>query len=224
MRLAARCEPVSLNGAPDQRRSLLRGCVAIIGLMVIGLWAVNSHRAGPRLVSPLAQARPAPASDMPRLFYSEVNAPTLTLADGRNRRVLSLLNIRHKLQFGEYVWDVKGIARGDTWIMVDLSRQIMSVFRGDHEIGSAPIVYGADNKPTPVGVFPVLQKARMHRSTLYDVEMPFMLRLSWDGVAVHASPVQIGQATHGCIGVPPEFARLMFDQVRVGDLISVSKA
>jgi lipoprotein-anchoring transpeptidase ErfK/SrfK len=161
---------------------------------------------------------------MPRLFYPQDNAPALTLADGTNRRVLSLLNIRHKLKFGEYRWDDEGIAGGDTWIMVDLSLQTMSVFRGGHEIGSAPILYGADNKPTPLGVYPVLQKARMHRSTLYDADMPFMLRLSWDGVAIHASTVQVGQATHGCIGVPPEFARLIFDQLNVGDIVSVSKA
>jgi hypothetical protein len=189
---------------------------------VIAFLAFTSNRPGHHVVAPLA--KPAPAAAASRVHYSRANAPTLTLTDGRSKPVLSMLNIRHKLKFGEYVWDDKGITGGETWIMVDLTGQTISVFRGGHEIGAAALLYGADNKPTPLGVFPVLQKARRHRSTLYDAEMPFMLRLTWDGVAIHASNVQIGQATHGCIGVPPDFAKRIFDQARVGDLVSITKA
>lgn len=198
--------------------------MALAGIIMIGLSAFIADAARPSAAAPLAQARPLPAAVMPRVFYSSRTAPSLTLADGQTRRVLSMLNIHHKMKFGEYVWNDTDIADGDIWIMVDLTRQTMSVFRGGHEIGTAPVLYGADSKPTPAGVFPVLQKARAHRSTLYDAEMPFTLRLTWDGVAIHASDVKSGGATHGCIGVPPDFARRIFDAVRVGDLVSITRA
>ena len=215
---------MKLSSPSGLSRSLMRTGVSAIGIFMIGICALMTDRGGQSVASPLVQAKSAPASVMSRVFYSRFNAPTLKLADGQNKRILSMLNIRHKMKYGEYQWNDKGIADGDTWIMVDLSGQTMSVFRAGHEIGSAAVLYGADNEPTPVGVFPVLQKAQTHRSNLYDAEMPYMLRLSWDGVAIHASNVQIGQATHGCIGVPPAFARLIFDHVRVGDLVSVTKA
>ena len=59
-----------------------------------------------------------------------------------------------------------------------------------------------------------MERAREHRSSLYDADMPFMLRLTGDGVALHASDVRFGRATHGCIGLPPAFAEKLFDQVR----------
>jgi len=222
--LAARPDKVKPGGITTPTRSLLRMYVSVIGILGIGILVLLSDRPGQPATSPLAQTKSVPAAVLPRVFYSRFNVPTLTLADGRTKPILSMLNITRKMKFGEYVWNDKGIKDGDTWIMVDLSGQTMSVFRGRHEIGSAPVLYGADNKPTPLGVFPVLQKAQAHRSNLYDAEMPYMLRLSWDGVAIHASDVQNGQATHGCIGVPPAFARLIFDHIRVGDLVSVTKA
>ncbi|WP_235927736.1 L,D-transpeptidase family protein [Sandarakinorhabdus rubra] len=215
---------MELTARPGQRRQTLRTVVALAGLTMIGLLALSSSRAEDPVANPVPQMATAQAAAMPRVVYSRYQSTTLKLADGQTKSVLSLLNIRHKMKFGEYVWDDNGIAAGDTWIIVDLAGQTMSVFRAGHEIGTAPILYGADSKPTPVGVFPVLEKARDHRSNLYDADMPFMLRLSWDGVAIHASNVRAGEATHGCIGVPPEFAKRLFNQVRVGDLVSVTKA
>lgn len=203
-------------------RQTLRTILALVGITMIGQLTVGSIGAERSVGSPVVKAAPAPT--MPRVFYSRLHPPTLALADGRAKPVFSMLNNRHKMKFGEYLWDDKGIAAGDILIVVDLSGQTMSVFRGGHEIGSAPILYGADSKPTPSGVFPILQKAQMHRSNLYDAEMPFMLRLTWDGVAIHASNVQIGAATHGCIGLPTEFAERIFNQVRIGDLVSITKA
>jgi lipoprotein-anchoring transpeptidase ErfK/SrfK len=107
------------------------------------------------------------------------------------------------------------------WVRIDLSRQTMSVFRSNQEIGSAVILYGTDGKPTPTGVFPILAKAEQHSSNLYDAEMPYMLRLTNDGVAIHASNVRFGAATHGCIGVPIAFARLLFAQVKRGDPVAI---
>jgi lipoprotein-anchoring transpeptidase ErfK/SrfK len=86
------------------------------------------------------------------------------------------------------------------------------------------IVYGGDNKETPVGTLHILAKARKHRSSLYDAEMPYTLRLTNDGVSIHGSSVRWGAATHGCIGVPLDFAQRLFDATSVGDEVTVVSA
>jgi lipoprotein-anchoring transpeptidase ErfK/SrfK len=125
------------------------------------------------------------------------------------------------MQFGDFVWSEDQIPDGPVWVRIDLKRQLMSVFRGGHEIGSAVILYGTDGKPTPTGSFAILEKDAHHYSHSYDAPMPYMLRLTDDGVAIHGSNVREGYATHGCIGVPLEFARLLFGAAKTGDNVVI---
>lgn len=60
-----------------------------------------------------------------------------------------------------------------------------------------------------------------HRSSLYDADMPYTLRLTDDGIAIHASNIREGRATHGCIGVPEDFAKRLFDMARKGDAVFI---
>lgn len=136
--------------------------------------------------------------------------------------VRRILDIPGPMQHGSYVWDDDGVPAGPIVITIDLAAQTLSVFRGGYEIGAAVIIYGATDKPTPTGVFPISQKKRHHISNLYDAPMPYMLRLTNDGVAIHASDVQWGNATHGCIGLPPEFAALLFEQAQLGTKVIVT--
>ena len=159
-----------------------------------------------------------------RLWYPADRQPALALPDGRRRAIRSLLDVRRPLAFGDFVWNDAGVPAGPAWVRIDLAHQTLSVFRGGHEIGSAVILYGTDGKPTPTGVFPVLAKAEQHRSSLYDADMPYMLRLTGDGVAIHASSVRRGSATHGCIGVPIDFARLLFAVMQRGDPVAILPA
>lgn len=157
-----------------------------------------------------------------RFRYPAGREGALPMGAGQQLRVRSLLAIRRPMHFGDYVWNDVGVpATGPVRVRVDLPRQIVSVFRDGNEIGSAVIIYGTDHKPTPTGTFPILMRARQHQSSLYDAEMPYMLRLTNDGVAIHASSVRRGSATHGCIGVPLAFAQLLFDQVARGDLVTI---
>jgi hypothetical protein len=156
-----------------------------------------------------------------RIWYDGGHYPHLTLPDGRQEIVRSVLNIKAPMQFGAYVWDEDHIPKGPIWLRVDLGRQLLSVFRGGHEIGSAVILYGTDGKPTPTGSFTVLQKAAHYVSHSYDAPMPYMLRLTNDGVAIHGSNVRQGWATHGCIGVPLDFARLLFAETNKGDVVVI---
>jgi lipoprotein-anchoring transpeptidase ErfK/SrfK len=124
--------------------------------------------------------------------------------------------------YGQYRWDDQGVPEGAKWIRIDLRQQLISVFRGGHEIGTSVILYGADKKPTPLGTFPILARFKDHRSGPYDAPMPYTLRLTPDGVSIHGSNVRWGAATHGCIGVPLDFARNLFTQVQVGDLVTIT--
>ncbi len=136
--------------------------------------------------------------------------------------VRRILNLKQPLRHGDFVWDESGAPGGPIVITVDLAAQVVSIFRDGYEIGTAAIIYGADNMPTPLGVFPILQKDADHVSNLYDAPMPYMLRLTNDGVAIHASDVRYGNATHGCIGVPTGFAKKLFGATRLGDRVIVT--
>jgi hypothetical protein len=183
--------------------------------MVFGLMLLALLPAGP-LANAWGAASPA------RIVYAQPE--TLALPGGAQKSVRSVLNITVPMTFGSYVWNEAGVAAGPLWVRVDPRRQILSVFRGGDEIGTAVILYGAAAKPTPAGRFPILEKRADYYSHTYDAPMPFMLRLTADGVAIHGSHVRAGYATHGCIGVPLDFARRLFAVARKGDEVFVLKS
>jgi lipoprotein-anchoring transpeptidase ErfK/SrfK len=138
--------------------------------------------------------------------------------------VKRVLPIDGPFRHGDYVWDENGApATGPVIITVDLKAQTLSVFRAGYEIGSAVIIYGADDKPSPIGAFPITEKDADHYSRTYNnAPMPYTLRLTSDGVAIHGSDVQWGNATHGCIGVPKAFAKKLFGVAKLGDLVVIT--
>ena len=166
----------------------------------------------------------AVAASEARVWYSAGDYSRISLPDGRQEIVRSVLNITKPMQFGDFVWNEDHIPKGPVWVRIDLARQFLSVFRDGHEIGSAVILYGDDGKPTPAGSFTILEKDADHYSHSYDAPMPYMLRLTDDGVAIHGSNVREGWATHGCIGVPLDFARLLFAAASKGDLVVIVPA
>ena len=180
---------------------------AVRALVAVLLLATAACRAAPQAAAAV-QPPPQPASH--RLAVQAGGDP-----------VRSLLDVQTPMRFGDYVWDETGVPPGPIWVRVDLSRQLISVFRGGDEIGTAVILYGGDGKPTPTGDFAILQKAVDYRSHTYDAPMPYMLRLTPDGVAIHATDVRQGWATHGCVGVPREFARRLFAEAKLGDRVSI---
>lgn len=156
-----------------------------------------------------------------RVSYPKNHYPQLRMRNGQTHEIHSLLNVSKPLTFGNYVWNAAGIPTGQVWVRIDLRRQMLSVFRGGHEIGTSVVIYGARDHPTPVGVFHILQKSQYYHSKAYDAPMPFAQRLTADGVAMHASNVRDRYATHGCIGLPLEFARLLFEVTSRGDEVEI---
>jgi hypothetical protein len=87
----------------------------------------------------------------------------------------------------------------------------MHVFRDGVLWRTSPVSTGKRGKETPTGVFAILQKKKFHRSNLYsNAPMPFMKRLTWDGIAIHGGRLPGYPASHGCIRVPGPFASELF--------------
>ncbi|MEG3181338.1 L,D-transpeptidase family protein [Sphingomonas sp. LT1P40] len=151
-------------------------------------------------------------------------APVTAPATPEALIVKRILDIPGPIRFGEYYWDADTAKTpGPLIITVDLEAETMSVFRDGYEIGATAVLFGADEKPTPVGIYPITQKKVHHISNLYGAPMPYMMRLTNDGVAIHASEVELGAATHGCIGVPLPFAKLLFAQAKLGDRVIITR-
>jgi lipoprotein-anchoring transpeptidase ErfK/SrfK len=133
------------------------------------------------------------------------------------------LPVGRLLRPGEWAWTDGSVPiAGEALIVVNLRGQTLSLYRGGYEIGRARIIYGADEKPTPVGTFPILEKDAVHFSNLYGgAPMPHMLRLTRDGVSIHGSEIAEDLVTHGCVGLPRQFAGMLFRQVKVGDRVVV---
>jgi hypothetical protein len=182
-------------------------------LLLTGMLSIGSSSA---LLADTAH----PASPPARLFFLGIKPPVLSAA-GEVRPVRSLLNVTKPMRYGDWVWNDAGVAPGPIWVRIDLRRQLLSVFRGGNEIGTSVILYGADAKPTPRGRFPILAMLKDHRSSLYDAAMPYTMRLTGDGVAIHGSNVRKDAATHGCIGVPTGFARHLFAVAHKGDAVTI---
>ena len=138
--------------------------------------------------------------------------------------VKRILAIDHPLRFGEYHWDDAGVPAGPITVTIDLGAETMSVWRGGYEIAATAVIYGLEGKDTPLGTFPIMEKDAVHFSSLYNrAPMPWMLRLTGDGVSIHGSDMKAGYATHGCIGVPTSFAKRLFGQVKVGDRVIITR-
>jgi lipoprotein-anchoring transpeptidase ErfK/SrfK len=169
-------------------------------------------------------ARAPAAAEAPSAPAIAASAPAPAPADP-SFTVRRILDIPGPLKMGEHHWDESGApADGPIVITVDLDAQVLSIFRGGYEIGAAAILYGRDDKPTPLGAFPITQKKAKHVSNLYGAPMPYMMRMTNDGISIHGSDsVAPGFATHGCVAVPVAFARKLFEAAKLGDVVIVTR-
>jgi L,D-transpeptidase catalytic domain len=107
--------------------------------------------------------------------------------------------------------------------VVSLGAQSISIFSGTDLIAKAPISSGMDGHRTPTGVFSILQKNRYHESNLYNnAPMPFMQRLTWSGIALHAGRLPGYRASHGCVRLPDAFAERLFSMSKLGARVIIT--
>jgi lipoprotein-anchoring transpeptidase ErfK/SrfK len=107
--------------------------------------------------------------------------------------------------------------------IVSIKSQKVTIYDGDGWILRAPVSTGTTGRETPAGVLSVVQKDKDHRSSLYDdAWMPHMLRITWNGLALHGGPLPGYAASHGCVRMPFGFAEKLFDKVRIGTRVIIS--
>ncbi|WP_129792666.1 L,D-transpeptidase family protein [Sphingosinicella sp. CPCC 101087] len=127
------------------------------------------------------------------------------------------------LRPGDYLWQPERAQSGEVEIVVSVPLQRAYVYRGGVLIGVTTVSTGRRGHDTPVGTFAILQKRREHYSNLYNnAPMPFMQRLTWDGVALHAGQIPGHPASHGCIRLPLAFARHLFAATQLGGSVHVT--
>jgi lipoprotein-anchoring transpeptidase ErfK/SrfK len=108
-------------------------------------------------------------------------------------------------------------------INVSIARQKVRIYDANGLFAEAPVSTGMPGHPTPMGVFSVIQKDRYHHSNIYSgAPMPFMQRITWGGVALHAGVLPGYPASHGCIRMPESFAIKMWGWTKMGARVIVT--
>ena len=120
-----------------------------------------------------------------------------------------------------YVWNDTDTGEA-VRIVVNIAEQRAYIYRGEALVAATTVSTGRDGKDTPSGVFTVLEKQVAHRSNRYNnAPMPYMQRLTWDGIAIHAGQNPGFPASHGCVRVPLAFAKMLYGITSVGTTVTV---
>lgn len=147
------------------------------------------------------------------------------LADVRSNDANSIAasSITPALKPGEFQWTPERAPPGQVVVLVSLPEQLAHAYRNGVRIGISTVSTGKPSHPTPTGSFEILQKKRMNYSNLYNnAPMPFMQRLTWDGIALHAGNIPGSPASHGCVRLPLAFAEKLYAETQRGMLVVIA--
>jgi hypothetical protein len=149
-----------------------------------------------------------------------------------------------------YIWEPHLAPTGTLHIEIYPDYNRLLVYRNRIQIGASTLSAGKEGHATPPGIYKILQKSINHRSNLYgsfvdaatgtivqkDVgirdpippgsvfqgaSMPYFMRLTNDGVGLHAGYLPGYNASHGCIRLPNGFVERLYAEVRIGTLVQV---
>ena len=135
---------------------------------------------------------------------------------------LSVMERAARLSTGQFVWVPEAASTGPLSLVIDLTTQRVLVYRGAVPIAASTISSGSEGRETPTGAFAILQKEVFHRSGTYDdAPMPYMQRLTDKGVAMHAGNLPGYSASHGCIRLPKDFAKLLYGITEIGTPVTI---
>lgn len=124
---------------------------------------------------------------------------------------------------GEFIWVGELEPSGPVVVVVSLPEQRAYVYRNGVRIGVASVSTGKLGHETPTGVFTILNKDVDHRSKKYNnAPMPYAERLTWDGVALHAGGLPGYPSSHGCVHLPSEFSRLLYEITHEGTTVIIA--
>ena len=113
--------------------------------------------------------------------------------------------------------------QGPLIIAISINQQKVRVYDSNGFFAESPVSTGMKGHATPMGVFSIIQKHKMHHSNIYSgAPMPFMQRITWSGVAMHAGVLPGYPASHGCIRMPMAFAAKMWNWTKMGARVIVT--
>jgi hypothetical protein len=128
-----------------------------------------------------------------------------------------------ELTNGEFNWFPDRSETGPIILIVSLPDQRVYVYRNGVRIATSTCSTGKLGHATPTGVFKILQKDKNHRSSTYNnAPMPYMNRLTWSGVALHAGQLPGYPASHGCVRLPKQFAERIFGVTKLGMTVVIA--
>lgn len=127
------------------------------------------------------------------------------------------------LKPGEWIWYANAVPEGPMLLMVSIAQQKAYLYRNGIRVGVTTVSTGKKGHETPTGVFTILQKHKDHKSSLYNsAPMPYMQRLTWDGIALHTGKLPGYPASHGCVRMPDDFAKRLFAETELGMTVVVT--
>lgn len=127
------------------------------------------------------------------------------------------------LKPGEWIWYAEAVPEGPMLLMVSIPQQKAFLYRNGIRVGVTTVSTGKKGHETPTGVFTILQKNKDHKSNLYNsAPMPYMQRLTWDGIALHTGKLPGYPASHGCVRMPDDFAKRLFAETDLGMTVVVT--
>jgi len=164
-------------------------------------------------------ASPADAAD---------NSPhAIRVAESAVRQARADMNAtfgKTSLGNGHHMWKAGRGTVEVTRLVLDLSRQLAFAYDEDELVAVSTISSGDKDHLSPIGVFPILEKKRMHRSIRYDnAPMPWMQRINEYGVALHGGHLPGRPASHGCVRLPNAFAAKLFGATRLGTEVLIAE-
>jgi hypothetical protein len=127
------------------------------------------------------------------------------------------------LKPGKFIWAPELAPDGPLALIVSLSNQRVYVYRNGFRVGASTISSGRVGYETPTGVFTILEKREVYHSNLYHhASMPYMQRLTWGGIALHAGRVPGYAASHGCVRLPLGFSKILYRETSLGMTVVVT--
>jgi hypothetical protein len=106
-------------------------------------------------------------------------------------------------------------------ITIDLTRQRATLAVDGVTKIETIISTGRRGYGTPAGRYVITNKYKNWISTLYDVPMPWFMRLNCSAIGLHSGYVTGRPASHGCIRLPSDMAKKFFGMANVGDEVNI---
>jgi len=189
------------------------------GIKEAFFWLFDQRYTQPRPAEPVPQVRERPRQrwgdsyDNDRLYRTRKASQQQVHANSLKARTIANLRNPPPAQPSD----------GPLLLTVSVAKQTVTLYDGGKLVAKGPVSTGTRDFPTPMGVFSVLEKNWWHRSNLYSAApMPYMQRITWSGVALHAGELPGYAASHGCVRLSESFALRMWYTTKIGARVVIA--